>query len=42
MSEEEEPRGNYQTRAVDLGRCLIGSIDDVAEVLAIAEGEDFR
>jgi len=40
--EEEEPRGNYQTRAVDLGRCLIGSIDDVAEVLAIAEGEDFR
>ena len=42
MSEEEIPRGDYQTRSVDLGRCLIGSIDDVAEVLAIAEGEDFR
>ena len=29
-------------RSVDLGRCLIGSIDDAAEVMAIAEGEDFR
>ena len=42
MSEQEKPQGNYQTRSVDLGRCLIGSVDDVAEVLAIAEGEDFR
>ena len=42
MSEEEKPQDNYQTRSVDLGRCLIGSIDDTAEVLAIAEGEDFR
>jgi hypothetical protein len=32
----------YQTRSVDLGRCLIGSLDDIAEVLAIAEGEDHR
>lgn len=42
MSEQDKPQGNYQTRSVDLGRCLIGNIDDVAEVLAIAEGEDFR
>lgn len=42
MTEEEKPRSNYQTRSVDLGRCLIGSIDDTAEILAIAEGEDFR
>ena len=42
MSEEEQPRSNYRTRSVDLGRCLIGSIDDTSEVLAIAEGEDFR
>ena len=42
MSEEEKPRRDYRTRSVDLGRCLLGSIDDVAEVLAIAEGEDFR
>ena len=33
---------NYRTPAVDLGRCLVGSLDDVTEVLAVAEGEDFR
>ena len=32
----------YRTPAVDLGRCRVGSLDDVAEVLAVAEGEDFR
>lgn len=32
----------YRTPAVDLGRCLVGSLDDVAEALAIAEGEGFR
>ena len=26
----------------DVGRCLIGNVDNVAEVLAIAEGEDFK
>ena len=41
----EVPSGEsvaYKTRAVDLGRCMVGSLDDVAEVLALAEGEDFR
>ena len=33
---------DYRTPAVDLGRCRVGSLDDVAEVLAVAEGEDFR
>lgn len=32
----------YRTRAVSLGRCLVGSIDNVTEVLAAAEGEDYR
>ena len=31
----------YRTPAVDLGPCLAGSLDDVAEVLAVAEGEEF-
>lgn len=35
------PRDGFQTREVDLGRCRWGSLDDVAEVLAIAEGEGF-
>ena len=30
------------TASVRLGRCLIGSLDDVSEALAIAEGEKFR
>jgi len=32
----------YRTRPVDLGRCRAGSLDDVSEALAIAEGESFR
>jgi predicted transcriptional regulator len=32
----------FQTQAVDLGRCLLGNVDNVAEVLAVAEGESFR
>jgi Arc/MetJ family transcription regulator len=37
-----KPRAPYQTRSADLGRVRIASIDNVGEVLAIAEGEDFR
>lgn len=40
---EQERRGTpYRTQGESLGRCLIGSLDDVAEALAIAEGERFR
>ena len=35
-------RAPRRTTAVSLGRCLVGSIDDVAETLAVAEGDDFR
>ena len=36
------PRGApYRTRTVSLGRCLVGDLDDVSEVLAVAEGDDF-
>lgn len=36
-----KPRTLYRTRSVDLGRVRIASIDNIGEVLAIAEGEDF-
>lgn len=36
------PRKSFQTKGVSLGRCLVGSLDDVAEVLATAEDEAFR
>ena len=32
----------YITPAVHLGRCAIGSLDDVAEVRALTEREEFR
>jgi metal-responsive CopG/Arc/MetJ family transcriptional regulator len=32
----------YRTPTVDLGTCLIGSLDDVHEALALAEGDDAR
>lgn len=32
----------YRTSSADLGRCRIGSLDDIADVLAIVEGEGHR
>ena len=42
MSERPKRSSPYRTPGVALGRCLVGSVDDVAEVLAIAEGEASR
>ena len=40
---DKKPRTRaVRTKTVDLGRCLIGSIDDVAEALSLGEGEGFR
>jgi hypothetical protein len=35
-------RERFRTKSVALGRLRIGSIDNVADALAIAEGENFR
>jgi hypothetical protein len=32
----------HRTPAVSLGRCLVGNVDAVAEVLAVAEGDAHR
>lgn len=32
----------YRTRPFSPGRCLVGHVDNVAEVLAVAEGENYR
>jgi hypothetical protein len=42
MAEPDRRRTPYQTASVSLGRCLVGSLDDVADALAAAEGEAFR
>jgi len=36
------PVTRYKTPTVDLGPCLIGSLDDVHEAIALAEGDDAR
>lgn len=36
------PRKPFRTRSVSLGPCLLGNLDDVAEALAVAEGEAFK
>jgi hypothetical protein len=35
-------RAAYATPTVDLGKCLVGSLDDVGEALALGEGDAFR
>lgn len=41
MNAPQRKAAPFRTRTAALGRCLIGNIDDVAEVLAVAEGESF-
>lgn len=42
MTAPPPARRPARTRAVSLGRCLIGNVDNIAEVLAATEGEPFR
>ena len=35
-------RKPYRTRSVSLGRCFFDNLDNVAEVISIAEGDDHR
>jgi hypothetical protein len=42
MTRLARKRRPYRTPAVSLGRCLVGTVDDVAEALAVAESDAFR
>jgi hypothetical protein len=42
LSSPPEKLTPLRTTSVDLGRCLVGNVDNVAEVLAVAEGESLR
>ena len=42
MTEPPRSRKRFRTETVSLGRCLVGSLDDVTAALALAEGERFR
>jgi hypothetical protein len=42
MNAPTKKRTVFQTRSVDLGSCRTANVDNVAEVLAVAEGESFK
>jgi len=42
VAEPATSEGRFETKPLPLGKPLVESFDDVAEVLAFAEGEDHR
>ena len=42
MTGRPKRRAAVRTGAVSLGHCRVGNVDNVADVLAVAEGETFR
>jgi len=42
MTKPRKAKRSYRTQSVSLGRCLLGNIDNVAEVLSVSEGEGFK
>jgi len=42
MTSPPRKRAPFRTASVDLGRCLVSNVDNVAEVLAVAESESSR
>lgn len=42
ISQKSRPGPRFETKTANLGRCLLGNIDDVAGVLPLAEGESLR
>lgn len=42
MAGRPRRRKPFRTKSVSLGHCLIGSVDDVAAALVVAEGETLK
>ncbi len=45
LKEMNKPRGTkqpFKTKSVSLGRCLVGNVDDISDILALANGDDFK
>jgi hypothetical protein len=42
VAESPAPTIGFETRALPLGKPLLESFDDIAEVLAVGEGERYR
>lgn len=42
LAAPSNPTKPFATRTVDLGNCRINRVDDIAEALALAEGDNFK
>jgi hypothetical protein len=42
MEARPKRRARFRTRSIDLGKCRTVNVDNIAEVLAIAEGDAFK
>jgi hypothetical protein len=42
MTDKPAPERRFHTQPLDTGECLLPSLDNIGEVLAILEGEDHR
>jgi Ribbon-helix-helix protein, copG family len=42
LNKRPEQRHLFRTTAVALGHCRIGSVDNIADVLTLAEGDAFK
>jgi hypothetical protein len=42
MMAPPKKRGVFRTRSVDLGSCRTANVDNIADILAVAEGESFK
>jgi hypothetical protein len=42
LAKPTKPRKHFHTRAVDLGSCRTANVDNIGEILAVAEGESFK
>lgn len=41
ITQPQPKRAPFRTVPVDVGRCLLGNVDSVADVLAVAESDSF-
>ncbi len=42
MNKPRQAKQPFQTKSVSLGRCLVGNVDDISDILALADGDDFK
>jgi hypothetical protein len=42
MQHQPERRKRFRTKTLNLGKCLLPDLTDISEVLAIAEGDDYK